>query len=498
MSAEFLNMMVYDYLAQIDPKLAMKFKKEANVTGELPPGSPTVTEIVQFFKETSPGKLTPPGEEKGTKKKKKCKEEKSAEKVITEAEEVVASKKSKKNKKDKENTEEEDEHNRPNWTQFPMTYRTPFTLILLECSPRDILACRATCTTWYSWFTSSSTIWSKYLSTFTRLAPSDYRLAKLLELPVAGEADALSLSVKVHRALNEKESVMNQDFLRLLRALEGMVPVLAPPSVFIRLKVNHPVVREIVQEVLHCYLGRILVDWSGMPLLSSMPQCIFAFVDIFKKKTEPSVDTSGSFVPEGEDKLEEALRVSLDAAGEKRKRNESENSKNKRIKLYNENEEDDDEDIMEKHDTESNSESIYAVKDTVNPEFPTLLELLSIDHPLVQEVLVNRCQIATRLIVPQLYEFLHHPCLLASNKLLVGCDSDGKVASVIPDPETSYKDGEALLGFIENPSGIRGANNVEFWGGKDIRYRWPEFAKQLDQIDSCEGNCSGGSSLLLA
>ena len=75
MSAEFLNMMVYDYLAQIDPKLAMKFKKEANVTGELPPGSPTVTEIVQFFKETSPGKLTPPGEEKGTKKKKKCKEE---------------------------------------------------------------------------------------------------------------------------------------------------------------------------------------------------------------------------------------------------------------------------------------------------------------------------------------------------------------------------------------------------------------------------------------
>merc|ERR1712179_164153 len=105
MSADFLNLMVYDYLAQLDPKLAMKFKKETNVTGELPPGTPTVTGIVQFFKETSPGKLNPPVVEKeaNKKKKKKSKEEKSEE-VVAQAEEVtVPPKKSK--KKDKENTE---------------------------------------------------------------------------------------------------------------------------------------------------------------------------------------------------------------------------------------------------------------------------------------------------------------------------------------------------------------------------------------------------------
>merc|ERR1711909_115728 len=108
MSADFLNLMVYDYLAQLDPKLAMKFKKETNVTGELPPGTPTVTEIVQFFEETSPGKLNPPVVEKeaNKKKKKKSKEEEKSEEVVAQAEEeTVPPKKSKKNKKDKENTE---------------------------------------------------------------------------------------------------------------------------------------------------------------------------------------------------------------------------------------------------------------------------------------------------------------------------------------------------------------------------------------------------------
>merc|ERR1712013_708211 len=93
-----------DYLTQIDLKLAAKFKKEVNVMGELPPGSPTVNEIVQFFKETSPEKFNPPpvAEEASKKKKKKCKEEKSAVDVIAQVEEdTVPTKKKNKNKKAK-------------------------------------------------------------------------------------------------------------------------------------------------------------------------------------------------------------------------------------------------------------------------------------------------------------------------------------------------------------------------------------------------------------
>ena len=395
-------------------------------------------------------------------------------------------------------------NNSANWTQFPLAHPTPFTLILLECSPEDLLSCRATCTTWFSWFTSSSTIWTKYHSTLcTRLAPAPigYRLTKLLEVPITGEADAFVFSVKMHRALQEDESVMNQETLRLMRAIEKWSPVLAPPSVFIRLKVNHPAVTKVVLEVLDRYLGCILVDKKSVLAAESqdevrrlmsrnMLQHQFAYIDFVKRKAEPSVDTSGSLVLEGEDKLEEALKLSMEAAevfGKKRKRIEMKKTENKRIKLDSENGgEDDNGGSMEKHDNEANPESIYAVKETTNPEFPTMLELLSIDQPLVEELLIKKYQIDTSLIVPQFDEFLHHPGLLASDKLLVGCDSDGKVASV--RPQAFCQDGGAFLGSIENPMSMRRDNKVEFWGGKDIRYRWPEFAKQLDNIDKkCEG-----------
>merc|ERR1719322_620926 len=121
------------------------------------------------------------------------------------------------------------------------------------------------------------------------------------------------------------------------------------------------------------------------------------------------------------------------------------------------------------------------------------------DQPLVKELLVTKCQIDTSLVVPQFDEFLHHPGLLASDKLLVGCDSDGKVASVRPG--TFSQDGGALLGFIENPmSSFRRGNKVEFWCGKDIRHRWPEFASQLDKIDkrnAPNGEKSKGNKLNL-
>jgi len=295
-----------------------------------------------------------------------------------------------------------DVHISADWTQFPLRHPTTFTLILLECSPIDLLSCRATCPTWYSWFSSSSTIWSKYYSSLTnRLAPSDYRLAKLLEVPVAGEADAMSLSVKVHRALKENESVINQETIRIMKDMEKwfLSPVLAHIPVFIRLKVNHPAVEKIVEE----FFGRRQLN---------------SFLVV-----------------------------------------------NSAVKA-----------IEENHDIESNFESIYAVKDTVNPEFPTVLELLSIDRPLVEKLLVNRCKIDKHLIVPQLDEFVHHPGLLSSDKLLVGCDSDGKVA-VRPETVSQDKD--------EGPfryRGFRKHNKVEFWGGRDIRTRWPEFAKQLEKI----------------
>ena len=40
-------------MSTVDAKLAKKFKKEAKVTQELPPGSPGIADILKHFNETS-------------------------------------------------------------------------------------------------------------------------------------------------------------------------------------------------------------------------------------------------------------------------------------------------------------------------------------------------------------------------------------------------------------------------------------------------------------
>ena len=55
MDATLLNSLVGDYLASFGSKLADKFRKETKST-PLPPGSPSLAEMVKHFKETSPAK----------------------------------------------------------------------------------------------------------------------------------------------------------------------------------------------------------------------------------------------------------------------------------------------------------------------------------------------------------------------------------------------------------------------------------------------------------
>lgn len=50
---EYLNRIVYDYMSEINKKLAKKFKKESNMTVELPSEAPDLREIVKYFTETS-------------------------------------------------------------------------------------------------------------------------------------------------------------------------------------------------------------------------------------------------------------------------------------------------------------------------------------------------------------------------------------------------------------------------------------------------------------
>ena len=53
MNTQYINCLLYDYIAKVDAKLAKKFMKEAKVTEQLPPGSPGIGDILKHFNETS-------------------------------------------------------------------------------------------------------------------------------------------------------------------------------------------------------------------------------------------------------------------------------------------------------------------------------------------------------------------------------------------------------------------------------------------------------------
>ena len=53
--AAYMDSLVGDYLASVNPQLAKKFKKERK-TSTLPPGSPNLAELVKEFQKTSQAK----------------------------------------------------------------------------------------------------------------------------------------------------------------------------------------------------------------------------------------------------------------------------------------------------------------------------------------------------------------------------------------------------------------------------------------------------------
>jgi len=383
-----------------------------------------------------------------------------------------------------------------NWTDFPITHPIPFTTILLSCPPSDVLSCRAVCTTWHSWFSSSSTIWSKFLKHMRSVVPNkdSYRIQKLIEESTDGELASMKQSFKLYRSLYEKLITPNEDVQAIVGDMEKLTNVLGPPHIFIKLKVNHPVVTKVVSEVLGRYLGCIVLNKVDVDRKLEVKDLVFGnmhrhnFVYInFENECPKSHEDNESLVLEGEDRLEEALRLSLvqnsnDEVEEdgnlKRKRGSLGDGGEPSKRLKSEN-------LEESVPTPPDAhESIYRYEEQPVSDFPTIKNLLCIDQPVIEKLLIEKCNIDTTLVVPIFDEFLHHPKLLASDNFLVGCDTDGKVAKV--EPKTFSQDGSAVLGYIDTPMCIGKRNNLEFWGGKDMKSKWPEFSKQLDRLDSDE------------
>ena len=306
-----------------------------------------------------------------------------------------------------------------NWEEFPLTHPNLFSSILIHCDPGDILSCRIVCTTWRAWFNSSS-IWSKLLDRLlddpclfersSELGPLTwYRMRKLLELSrEESEGDCLVSCMKIHRALKEPVSIqVSEETMSRVAKLERTIPVIGPPALFIRVKVDHAVVRKIIGEMLCRYLTVIILDKEDtvqehvkLMIMRSMYGTDGAqnwiYVDNLRPKAkvteEEDEDAPEGLVLEGEHRLEEALRMSMEPSnrGEKRKNSDdsdTEESDSKKAKLdkdKDDNQEENDMDKSQEDEANTSNKVLYIIDDQVPSSsiFPTILDLLSIDSTL--------------------------------------------------------------------------------------------------------------------
>ena len=141
------------------------------------------------------------------------------------------------------------------------------------------------------------------------------------------EANAHSLALRIERAALEESVTANRQTMYLVRRLEGTVGrILGPPNIFLRLKVNHPVVSQIVQEVLGRHLGSILYDKrdrENEELRKAVQRSMFrgqnwAQVEFSPTEADkPKWNARGAKVLDGgAEALEEALRLSLQPEGQ--------------------------------------------------------------------------------------------------------------------------------------------------------------------------------------
>jgi len=122
-----------------------------------------------------------------------------------------------------------------------------------------------------------------------------------------------------------------------------------------------------------------------------------------------------------------------------------------------------------------------------HPLFPSVLELLDCDSPWLKKFLVDKAGIDKILVVPRFEDATSHVENIDSKYTLAGVDETGAVCHIQCGCLKKYEG--AVVGDLDYPaSNFHGEGyKVHFWGGRDIRERWPLFVKGLeDSVHSSE------------
>jgi len=413
------------------------------------------------------------------------------------------------------------------FSTFPWTHPSVFTKLLLYThSSRAILNARAVCQDWRNWIERES-IWTKYLNIRKSRVNEDlraitcdkflkraaaYRIKRLLESAEEEEetlssVQCMRLAIRIEKCLRQIQSDLTPKFSQVtfrytteLQDLDsGGIKAIGPISLFIRMKVKSGLVERILTEILSKYLTSIIVDKPErekeklriyvMKTMSTGQNWVFSHfkpeptlpdhAQVYSsleeaQRVEISLRAENSDIVKSANSSENAASSSSEVGAEslKRKRNQSSEDLSKKPKL----------------ECEQESSMYCAEKKFTYKHFPTILELLDIDHPVVEEALKSKYRIDKKLVVPALGSLIlqqnKYPDLLQTGLEIIGRDQEGKVSIINPEKDLMETD-TAVVGYLENVNNFDvPMGHLQFWGGRDIRDRWSEFSKQLAAVDT--------------
>jgi len=415
------------------------------------------------------------------------------------------------------------------FSTFPWTHPNVFTKLLLYTdSSRDILNARAVCQDWRNWVESES-IWTKYLNIRKSRVNEDlgaiscdkflkqavfYRINRLLESAEEEEetlssSQCMRLAIRIEKCLRQIQCNLTPKFSQVtfrytteLQDLDsGGIKSIGPISLFIRMKVKSGLVERILTEILSKYLTSIIVDkaerdnqklnsyviktmstgqnwvfrhFKPEPTLPNHAQVYSSLEEAQRVEITMRAETSEISTVNSASSSENAASSSNEVGAEnlKRKRNQSSEDLSKKPKL----------------ECEQESSMYCAEQKFTYKHFPTILELLDIDHPVVEEALKSKFQIDKILVVPVLESFIlrqdKYPDLVQNGLEIIGRDQEGKVSKINPEKDFLETD-TAVVGYMDNLNNFDvPVGHLLFWGGRDIRDRWSEFSKQLAEADT--------------
>jgi len=409
------------------------------------------------------------------------------------------------------------------WKNFPYSYPDSFQVILNSLDTASILNCRMVCITWRNWFNTSKTVWSRVLPKVVIRAISrrvkleleqvwEIRLDLFLDMmdECWTEKQEMSMAIRIERAAKQKLwrefehtlMVVNQLHQEFARG-PMTSPCVGPASIFLRCKVANHKVLSVVGETLARHLNCVFIDekdkgvdavrqcsgglFRAMIGSHQAPRWIFKDFELGWLDIDEDIDGDESEVPlsrDGSEVREEASEPVLFGWFNL--------FKNYFSPVYNllaylwswvftkEVKYDIDTEDNQAAPQAENEDDLYSIAPLPShPIFPSVLELLDCDSPWLKKFLVDKAGIDKILVVPRFEDATSHLENIDSKYTLAGVDETGSVCHLQCGSIEEYEG--AFVGDVEYPaSNFNGEGyKVHFWGGRDIRDRWPLFARDL-------------------